>query len=220
MLDSLRLRAAGKLSARLQDLVVQQAEKLLTKLLLSSVRLWRAEQYYRFDDRELCCSVRLFYFCDLVLRDKQSDWPLIHVEYDAVQPTKEMLLGDADPSSAPRPDFSILFGSARIRVEAKRLRPTDGFPALYVRRGMARFTEGRYRSTPPHPGVMVGYVEAGDPAAIVDQINLIVTNEPALGSSHALQPSSTQFESFVLSCESEHDDGLRLLHYEIDLQNV
>jgi hypothetical protein len=150
----------------------------------------------------------------------QAAWPLVHIEYDAVQPTLQMLLGKEDPSHAPRPDFSVLVGSAKIRVEAKRLRPSGGFPALYVRRGMARFIEGRYVSTRPHPGVMIGYIEEGSPSAIVNQINSVVQSDPTLGLTHLLNPISTSNASFVLSCHSTHGNGVRLLHFEIDLQDI
>jgi len=220
MLESLQWRAVGKVSIELQAIVAREAEHLVAKLLVSGVSLWRDEQYHRWDAHELSCSVRLVYFCDRVLQMDQAAWPLVHIEYDTVQLTREILLGNQDPSRAPRPDFSVLFGNAKIRVEAKRLRSSGRFPALYVRHGMARFIDGRYVSTPPHPGVMIGYVEEGDPVAIVDQINSIVQKEPTLGRTHVLNPHGITNASFVLSCHSEHGDGLRLLHFEINLQDV
>lgn len=67
---------------------------------------------------------------------------------------------------------------------------------------------------------MIGYVEEGDPIAIVDQINSVVRTEPTLGRTHVLSPLGVPNASFVLSCHSEHGNGLRLLHFEINLQDV
>lgn len=220
MLESLRLRPVGKVARRLQAKVAREAEHRVAELLVSGASLWREEQYSRWDAHELSCNVRLFYFCDRVLQMDQDYWSLIHIEYDTAQPTREMLLGNQDPSRTPRPDFSVLFGNAKIRIEAKRLRSSGEFPALYVHRGMARFIDGRYVSTPPHPGVMVGYVEDGDPVAIVDQINSVIQKEPTLGLTHVLNSHGISSASFILSCQSEHGNGLRLLHFEINLQDV
>lgn len=219
MLEALRMRAVGKISVRLQRAVGDQADVWAAKLILGGVELWRLEDFHRFDDGELSFSVRLFYFCDRLIHENQQAWPLIHIEYDAVQPTREMLLGIASPKTAPRPDFCILFGRDKIRVEAKRLRDGDGLPALYVRRGMARFIDGRYRSSPPHPGVMVGYVETGNVDAVVDRINSVLVSEPGYGESHLLRSSriGDEVAACVSTYRSEHGSDLRLHHYEIDL---
>lgn len=65
---------------------------------------------------------------------------------------------------------------------------------------------------------MIGYVEDGDPAAIVDQINSVVRAEPTLGRTHVLSPLGLPNAPFVLPCHSVHGNGLRLLHFEINLQ--
>ncbi|MGH3720955.1 MAG: hypothetical protein ACRDRI_19325 [Pseudonocardiaceae bacterium] len=220
VLESLKLRMVGAASTRLQALVARRAEKLVAELLVSGASLWRDEQYHRWNEHELSCSVRLFYFCDRVLQENQDAWPLVRIEYDSAQPTRKMLSGDEDPSRAPRPDFTILFGDAKIRIEAKRLRPSGGFPALYVRHGMARFIDGRYSSTPPHPGVMIGYVEDGDPEAIVNQINSVVRAETTFGQTHVLSPLGDPMAAFVLPFHSVHGNGLRLLHFEVNLQGA
>ncbi len=90
VLESLRLRDVGKISAGLQEVVARQAENLVAKLIGSGASLWRDEHYHRWDTHELSCSVRFFYFCDRVLQMDQAAWPLIHIEYDAVQPTREI----------------------------------------------------------------------------------------------------------------------------------
>lgn len=217
MLGALRMRVAGKVSVHLQRTVSREADAWVSKLICGGVDLWRRENFYRFDDTELGFSVRLFYFCDRLIHENQQDWPAIHIAYDAVQPSSEMFLGRASPAVAPRPDFTILFGLHRIRVEAKRLRDENGLTALYVRRGMTRFIDGRYTSTPPHPGIMIGYVESGDVSAIVDRINAILTVEPGYGPPHVLciLGSGNRATDCVSLYESSHGDTLRLHHYEI-----
>lgn len=211
------MRAAGKISTILQQEAARQVDRLISELVVEAVRLWRAERFHRFSDLETSYNVRVFHFCDIALHENQQRWPLTHIVYDATQPTREMLLGEADPSGVSRPDLTILMGSHRIRVEAKRLRSTGGLPRLYVHQGMARFIDGRYQSTRPHPGIMIGYVEDGQVSEAVRRVNEILIADPIFGPEHVLQPSAAQFcqPDEVPTYDSQHGPALRLRHFEI-----
>ena len=216
MLQSFRLQLQGKDAARLQEAVAGRAEELLDRLLVDGVELWRQEQFRRWDDGEIACSVRLYDCCRRVLESDRRTWSLVHVEYDGAHPTTEILSGDADPTRSPRPDFGFRFGTARVVVEAKRLSTRDGLPKLYVKRGIYRFRDGRYLSTNSLPGIMVGYIRAEPPAAVVGAVNQVIIDDPDMGNEEVLRELVSVAPDMSRS-QSVHPPGIRLIHLAVDV---
>lgn len=219
MLRSLRLEVSGLASTELRREAENDINEILRRLIFEALSRWSIEKFSKFADDELSYSVRLFHFCDVAIDENGDDWPIVHVLHDALQPSYEMLMGLAHPSLSPRPDFTVVVGRVKLRLEAKRLRLDGGLPALYVRQGMARFLDDRYRSKPPFPGIMIGYIESDTVVEIIARVNEVVITEPAFGESHvlrAIQRSTAQPQELSLF-ESRHSKDLSLEHYEIDV---
>lgn len=220
MLHDYRQRMAGTASPGLRSAAEADINAHLRQLITTALRRWSEEQFSTFSRDELSYSVRLFHFCELIIAENQDEHMIMHVLHDAQQPTRDMLLGLAHPRSSPRPDFTVIIGAVKFRLEAKRLKASAGLPALYVREGMARFTSGRYESTRPFPGVMIGYVEADSVQQACKQVNKVIKDEPGFGEGHqlrAIRRSSGQFAKLHVY-ESNHDDALAIHHYVVDVQ--
>jgi hypothetical protein len=216
VLSSLRLEVRGRLARSLQERVARDAENLLCQLLVEATRLWERENFFRWSDGELSCTIRLFDCCDRTIHENASGWAaLLRVQYDAAQPTTGMRNGTEDPQRAVRPDLVIFLGSARINLEAKRLGLRDALPTRYVREGMARFVNDRYISGPGEPGVMVGYVFSDPPTDVLAAVNEVVHEE--LGPDHVLK-SPREPKPKILHHDSYHSEHVRLLHHTVDLR--
>lgn len=198
--------------------MASRAEELLWALLRQASSLWEAEGFNRFNDGEVACTARLFDCCDRVIHSDDVTFPQVHVQYDGPQLTMSMRAGSGDPARTPRPDMTIRFGSAALRVEAKRLMLIDQLPRKYVREGMFRFLDGRYSSTPPHPGVMVGYILRDPPPAVVAAVNTVISTESGLGAQHLLGPA-TVTAGPLSRHRSSHAPGPEIVHFLLDIRS-
>lgn len=215
MLEGLRNQVQGRLAKWIQTTAKARAEEVLHQLVQEAVAVWETEGFSRWSDAEISCTARFFDCCDRVIYSHQADWPLVSVQYDGPQLTRGMRAGHEDPAQAPRPDMSVRFGDAEIKLEAKRLTVSDGLPAKYVREGMRRFVSGRYASTPPLPGGMLGYVYADAIPDVVAAVNLVVAGEPDFGPSHVLQLAGVT--SHVATHSSLHQPNPDLLHFMVEV---
>jgi hypothetical protein len=144
---------------------------------------------------------------------------VLRVLYDAAQPTRDMRAGLTHPKRAGRPDLSVVFGPVTIRIEAKRLALGEGLPRAYVRKGMRRFIDRKYESTPRQPGFMLGWVVRDETPSIIGSINKVVVAQKDLTEADELK-SPTDPLPVLCRCESKHADGLRLVHCLIDLNRA
>ncbi|QZT58585.1 hypothetical protein [Mycolicibacterium austroafricanum] len=119
MLHRYRQRMSGTASPGLRSAAEADINAHLRQLITAALRRWSAEQFSTFSADELSYSVRLFYFCELIIAENQDDHMIMHVLHAAQQPTREMLLGLEHPSSSPRPDFTVVIGAVKFRLEAK-----------------------------------------------------------------------------------------------------
>lgn len=216
MLDGLRGRIEGRVALALQRSMASRFDGLIRELLVDAASLWESEGFFRKNDSEIACTVRMF-DCASRLRDARAELALIHVQYDGPQPTPEMRRGLADPARARRPDLNFRVGEVVVHVEAKRLHLRDGLPRLYVDEGMRRFIDGHYPASPDGCGYMLAYVLNDPPPDAVAEVNAIISGAPDLGPKHVLGAPSERGPRLLLHV-SLHNDGLRLLHQAIDIR--
>jgi hypothetical protein len=202
----------GQLAVELQRYFAEQAIDLLKELLIEAAVLWRTESYSRYGDDELSCTVRMFDCADRVLRANEYRWPLVRVQYDGTQPTRDMRAGLADPKKAPRPDINVFVGSELINVEAKVLKDTSPYPRNYVARGMRRFVTGYYGVGQSGVGAMLAYVVSGAMVNIAPKVNKVIEGEADFGASATMlevdRPSAG-----ILIFSSDH--GKVSLHHQV-----
>ena len=176
------------------------------KLVEDSLTCWADEDWCRFDDEENSCTVRVYGFAK-----ELSRFTNYRVSYDAAHPSKDMLEGKVSVRSAPRPDLIIHMGNTDILVECKRLGTHSSHPSEYVKEGIDRFVTGTY-GTPHGFGLMIGYVQKGDPARWVRAINRNIMQHSKMDESHclALGPSKNRHQSVHLR---PNRDAVRLEHF-------
>lgn len=215
MLESLRINLGGRVATRLQSSVAARASSLLEELLVEAVRLWEAEEFRRYDEGEISCTIRLFDCCDRVVSSAKK-WALVHVQYDGAQPTRATRRGDESPKFSPRPDMNVRFGQVLVDIEAKRLEADGNLPGRYVREGMRRFITGRYPSHSTVGGVMLAYVQHDPPRVGVAAVNRVIEADPDMADSEVLS-NSRKLSSRFLIHDSYHA-SIRIVHHVIDLR--
>lgn len=173
MLEEISSQELGSAADWLIKAVEERALDLFDELLSGAVALWTSAAFSRFNDDEVCCTVRL-YACALEVAKSQSKYALVRVTYDSVVPTPDMLTGNAHPNSSVRPDLLFTIGRLELFVEAKRLAKKSPLPRKYVTDGMSRFTTGYYVQSLGYPAQMLGYVVADDTSSIVAKINVAI----------------------------------------------
>lgn len=184
--------------------------------MVGALALWEAESFSRYNDHELSCTVRLFACCRMVLTTEKGKYAQVSISYDAAQPSPEMLAGTADPTRSPRPDLTLRVGATHIRLEAKLLGGSRKLARLYVSKGMARFLDGRYGEVGV-PGVMIGYLLAGEPSTVVDWVNSALGTELNRLPIELLVPQESQHPKLLVHY-SHHDPAIRLIHHMVDLR--
>ena len=157
MLRSHLARTQGTVSPEIRVYAAGRIELLLCELVVSGIAMWRAENFTRYNDDEVCCTVRIHGCCQRFLEQNEGAWAQFRMHYETGQPTPEMLRGEAHPKRAPEPDLTISVGLEDFLVEAKKLGLQNSLPSNYVRRGMCRFIDGKYR-TSASLGMMLGYL--------------------------------------------------------------
>jgi hypothetical protein len=210
-------RHSGRSSDWLAKRAAGAVDNKVESMLLMAFELWQTRGFARVSDEEICCTAPLFGCCEEVLGNQPDTFGIMRVVYDGAQLSRDMVAGVAHPKTAPRPDVSVIFGRAiTIRIEAKRLALRESLPSKYVRKGMRRFLDGRYSSSSGRPGIMLGYVVADAVPDIVVAINRAIVNEPDLNEADELK-SPSYLTPHLCRYESNHADGLRLVHCELDL---
>jgi hypothetical protein len=86
---------------------------------------------------------------------------------------------------------------------------------------MRRFIDAKY-AFDEQRAVMVGYVQADDPEAIVAAIRVVLEQEEGLGPAHSLLLSSTWADPIRLASEHQRvrRPGIRLRHFHVDTRPV
>lgn len=218
VLESLRPEIYGQLAEELQAHFSAQAEPRIRESFIEAIELWESEDFSRYSNGELSCTIRLYDCFDRLLRSEPRRFPMMRIQYDGPCPTREMREGREDPSRSPRPDLTVFVGNAAVHVEAKRLHLDDGLPALYVSEGMMRFIENKYSASLLIPGVMIGYVLRGDPLDVISSINAHISADSRMGPSDLVREIESPLWCITL-CESVHGGEVRLIHGEIDLRS-
>ncbi|MGH3908318.1 MAG: hypothetical protein ACRDTE_29660 [Pseudonocardiaceae bacterium] len=218
MLVDLSPDFTGTASPWLKEHAESRAEMVLSSLLYQAVVLWSKESFESFNQLEAALTVRLFGFCLRVIDADQKTFSQVDAVYESSQPTAAMLSGKSDPTKAPRPDMTIMMGRTKVRVEAKRLKPSGSLPRKYVKEGMLRFRDERY-GLPGEPGVMIGYIISGDIPVIVRKINDVISSEWVHGDGEHLGPPTILGVNLQLH-KSVHPPSLKLLHHMIDLRSI
>jgi hypothetical protein len=214
-LASLDPHQADKVAAWAAERAAEALEMLADDLFCKAFILWRAKSLVRASDEEPSCAV-VFYGCCLEVISSQET--ILRIVSESDQPTRRMLAGIDSPSSAARPDMSILYGPRyTIRIEAKRLMRGEGLPRLYVQEGMRRFIDGKYSSTPGKPGYMLGFVVRDETADIVSAINRVILRESDLEASDQLTDVTIPSPKFS-RWASTHANDLRLIHNLLDVR--
>jgi hypothetical protein len=212
------LRAVpGHLDAQIQQYAARRCDELVESLLLAATLQWLAENYLRFNDHEISCTVRIYDWCRRLLRDTPESWPATRVQYDGPRPNAEMLAGTADPTSARRPDMILSVGQVEVHVEAKRLSASNPLPRLYVTEGMMRFIHGEYAWSPRDRGVMLSYNLTDDPAIGAAAVNNVVHGLPSLGPTHELHPDG-HLHARLARFLSDHGLSFVLKHLAVDMR--
>jgi hypothetical protein len=212
------LRAVpGHLDAQIQQYAARRCDELVESLLLAAAIEWLAENYLRFNDHEISCSVRIYDWCRRLLRETPESWPATRVQYDGPRPNAEMLAGAAYPASAKRPDIILSVGQVEVHVEAKRLSASNPLPNLYVTEGMMRFIHREYAWATTDRGVMLSYNLADDPATAVAAVNNVVRGLPNLGPAHQLHPDGN-LHARLARFQSDHGLAFALKHLALDMR--
>lgn len=219
MLEDLGIRFEGQAASWLAQRAAEAADGLIDALIMGACLVWQSRGFQRFSDNEICCTVPFFDCCECVVESEPETFSILRIVYDAVQPDRAMLAGLADPKRAARPDLSAVFGPVTIRIEAKKLALGDGLPRKYVREGMKRFISGKYTSSPGRSGFMLGYVVHDETKAIITKINEVIVAEDDLSEADELK-SMTEPIPILCRCESNHSNGVRLIHSAIDVRKT
>lgn len=206
----------GDDAERIVALATTNAARLIRKLLVESITSWAANGYDRYNDHEISFTVRLFSWMEKVKAANRAEMVLMHLQYDGPVPTREMLLGLADAAKTPRPDMTVKCGDASIHIEAKRVMPTRGYPAQYVKNGMMRFIDGRYISDGVDLAYMVGYIVQGLTADCYEAINNRIRAHPMLGPAEVTKQREVVDDVTVYV--SEHKTIGEMTHYAIDVR--
>ncbi len=120
-----------------------------------------------------------------------------------------------------RPDLRVRIGHAgALTIECKRLSLAGGHVKGYVDDGIRRFVTGAYAAT-ESSGAMVGYIQADEPADIVEAINGRIETRPEMGPTHRLQPI-TSVHPYTHRFRSKHSrvglEPSELSHFLPDLR--
>lgn len=186
---------SGRLYPPVKAAVVHDIRLGVIELLEESMCRWEKDGWFRYNDEESNCTIRLYVFAEQTIRETPR-FGVFRVTYDTAHPTKDMLEGRESTRKAARPDLIVHLGDTGILVECKRLGTHSSQPGKYVNNGIDRFITGSYAA--PHGfGVMVGYVQTGNRVKYVHAINRNIERHEAMGSSHCLVPvpSTRRYQS-------------------------
>lgn len=215
-----QLKILGRTSREIHALASADIDDLVHTLISEAVKSWRASGWHRWNDQEINCAVQLYRWCQRVQEDDEA-LDLLTIDHEWVQLTPEILEGRATANRALRPDFRVRIGRTAARlVECKRLRTGGAWSRKYVHEGMWRFISGAYASADGR-GLMVGFVQSGDVAALLASINRVVLNHADLDADDCLRPiksSTVCSEAASLHLRNDdHEAQLTLDHFHINL---
>jgi hypothetical protein len=218
MLERISLVVHGRADQRVRTYAAKRCETLVRTLFVDAVSAWSRENFLRFGDHEVDCTVRFFDWCQRTLQEDPGRWPSVRVQYDGTTPTLEILRGVADPKTSPRPDVIIFIGHITLHLEAKRLATSDQLPKLYVQKGMLRFLGGSYAWSPGSRGAMLSYNMVDSVRDGIDHVNGVIKSSQDMGPDGTLEfrePLHPKLDLFV----SEHGaPPLTLLHFAVDMR--
>lgn len=213
-------RAYGSITPVLQQAIARDIDGLIDDLIGAALDRWHAVGWARFDDLEVNCTLQLFRWMQEVGR-LVPELRILTVQLEWSQPTPSMIAGTESAATMTRPDLRVQIARVAGRsIECKRLAITGGLPRRYVDEGMIRFVSGNYGTT-ESKGLMVGYVQAGDPAAVARSINSRVAAHPAMGAPHQLAAVPSVFGLLSRHRSSHIRSGISpivLDHYHVDLR--
>src|SRR5579875_372252 len=175
-------RFRGAVAAALQQQVAQDIDRLICMLLEASITLWERDNWNRFNDEEDNCTVQVYHWCKVAVRN-DSRLRFLEPRFQWVDVTEGMLAGDESVKSAKRPDLRIEIGGGEVgrSLECKRLARTGGWCRAYVYQGLTRFVLENYGHGEP-VGYMIGYMHADTFAELVNKINKQILSHPGMGS--------------------------------------
>ncbi len=217
MLNRIVNHAVGVVDGRIQEYVAGRYRSLVVGLIEGAVRNWRAEGFLRFGDGEVDCTIRLYDWCDRIIRLDRTKWPAVRVQYDGALPTRAMRIGLADPKRTPRPDLVLFIGKLDVHVEAKRLAASGGLPKLYVDQGIRRFLDKAYGWGRDSRGVMIAYHMADSPDDGFAAVNMQIRANSELGEPHCIEQIEVLLPELLI-LESAHGLPFKLMHFSLDIR--
>jgi hypothetical protein len=212
------MRPQVSLGADVENLVAlatDNAGRLVGKLLIDSISLWATAGFNRYNDHEVSFTIRLFACMEAVKASNRGEMALMHLQYDAPLPTREMLSGLADAMKTPRPDLTVKCGDASIHLEAKILMPARGYPAKYVNDGMLRFIDGRYVPAGVSLALMLGYILKGSPSDCYAAVNNVILSDTRFEATEVTKQLEVLLSVTIYG--SDHKFG-EIIHYAIDMR--
>jgi hypothetical protein len=202
---------------RTQILKRHRAEAL--NLVAEAMGSWRAEEFFRYDDRETSCTIRVYSWMLTLLETKFSDNPVqIIPVVEGVAPTDVQLAGRASFANAKRPDIVLYLGgnhAVRMCVECKRFLGSAN-AREYTENGILRFLAGQY-ITDAGRGVMIGYVMTHSIGQRVIQVNEKIREHPAMGRCHQLGAATSIAPIDDVHVSTHTSKGITLTHLFLDM---
>lgn len=211
-------RVRGTVALALQEQVAADIDSLIWQILDAAIALWGENGWFTFNNDEVNCTVQLYRWCKAARR-QDSRFTLLAIHFEWINVTPAILEGSEGVSSASRPDLRIEVGEIGRSIEAKRLGPTDGWPHAYVYEGLARFVVGDYGHA-ESVGYMVGYIQNGTVADVLEKTNQQIAGHPHMGQLHQLAVLTTG--QIACWCRSSHvraasTGAIRIDHLLVDI---
>ena len=187
-------------------------------LLDEAIQRWSAESFFRFDDQEPSCAVRILDHCLRAKRDDQTyEWLDVVAEWH--QFDHAMMSGRASVASAKRPDLRFRIGDRYRLLEAKRLTRHSPLPGDYVDKGIARFTSGRY-IVEDGRAAMLGFLIDDQANVVVPVVNTEIESRPAMSSANHLKHHRTVrsgYDLYLSSHSTVAGGNVQLTHHLVEV---
>lgn len=184
MFEKIVDRVTGNMDAGIHALARRRLPELVHDILEDAVARWAQNNWDRFDQREVNCTVQLYRWLKEAQRaDKR--FHVLEIVIENLLPSPEMLDATASVTTAARSDLRIGVRQGELILEAKRLASSGPWCKEYVHNGIARFVNATYAAT-ESLAMMIGYVQQPAAAGLRDRVNHYVLSHVSMGLGHEL----------------------------------
>ena len=211
-------------SAELARLLVPEFIERNLQLVVDGFEAWKQDGFPRYRDEEVPYTAVLI---GRMRRVAQEQGLSFVPSPERVKYREDVLEGLADPAESPRIDIGIAWGATIaeevfLSIECKRL-ARGTLAKRYVDQGMLRFITGHY-APDAAAGGMVGYVVAGTPGQVRDDVNVWIGSDARLGPAHMLEESAA-IGPLSTVYRSQHDrrpqfSPIQLTHLLFDMRSL